>query len=398
MVTGRGLVAVQAGRDVVGDISQFLSGTIKDPQSAQAAPLPHRLLPHLPHPALELQVREEIQAGGGTIELSLIAQDSAGETVRERFEPIVFRNNPGQLAAQWFKRLHGNGGTAVRHGALMALGAELGEQLLPRELRHLLAEHVGAERTLWVLSDEPAIPWELVRPPEQVGHERRSLPFLCESFAMTRWVLDREPVLSFPLRKIGVLVPEERGAIAAKEELDLLRSLPGREVVVLEPRLPAILDALAGGELDGLHFCGHALPPDGDPNLAGIPLADRQWLTPQSLAGNVGRFAARRPLVFLNGCHTGRSGFTLTRMGGWAAKFLELGAGAFVGCSWAVHGPTALKIAEQFYDSFLGGSSLGHALRQARLQPGLECPLTPWAYVAHGHPQAKVLPGGASGQ
>lgn len=348
--------------------------------------------PHLPHPALELQVREERNSGQLALRLSVVAVDATGETERRRFEPLALKGDPQRLVEQWWKRLGGPGRSEAKARELADLGALLGQELLPRELARLLLDHVGAERALWLISEEPWLPWELVRLAASHGGERRCLPFLCETFALTRWLGQREPVLRLPCRKIGVLVPEKGGAIAAGDELAMLRSLlgPGRELVLIEPRLETLAAHLEGGELHGLHFCGHGFPPDGDPNLAGIPLKDHQLLTPQFLSAHLGRFAERRPLVFLNGCHTGRGGYGLTGIGGWAAQFLEAGAGAFVGCAWAVNGPTALKVAETFYRELFAGRPLGAALQRARLQEGLTCPLTPWAYVAYGHPLAVV--------
>ena len=119
-------------------------------------------------------------------------------------------------------------------------------------------------------------------------------------------------------------------------------------------------------------------------------LKSGEKLTPRTFAGRLGSFAERKPLVFLNGCHTGRAGVTLTGLGGWAKCFLAGGAGAFIGCVWAVDGWTAQRVAEGFYRRFLDGITLGEALRQSRLQSGLSDPLSPWAYIAFGHPLARV--------
>ena len=344
--------------------------------------------PHLPRPAITLLVRARLTG----LDLEVVALDTTGSTEHKALPAVALRNAPEPLVAEWFKRLGAARGSEAKAQALAALGAELGQQLLTDDLRRLLAEHAGAERTLWLLSDEPHIPWELVRVPVTLAGERRNLPPLAESFAMTRWVEGREPALEFPLRRIGVLVPSREGRTAFNDELAMIQGLarPGREIVEIPPRLDAVLNAVASGEFDGCHFCGHGHEPTGDPNLASIPLADRQYLTPQSLAGSLGRFAQRRPLVFLNGCHTARGGFTLTRMGGWPARFLEAGAGAFVGASWAVNGTAALRIAESFYRHLLAGEPLAQALRKARLEKDLPCSLTPWAYRGYGHPLARA--------
>ncbi len=351
-------------------------------------PAPH--FPHHPRPHLEITIREQRPEGQPALSVAVVALDSMGRTEHNTFSPIPLRNDPRQIVEQWFRRL-GGGIPVARAREIADVGAELGRQLLPLELARLLAAHAGAGRAMWLFSEEPHIPWELLRIPQVVDGEQKSRPYLCQDFAFSRWQQDREPVLKLPLARIGVLVPAEKGTIAAGEEVEMLARVLGGscELVRIEARLESVLAALGSGTFDAFHFCGHAFAPDGDPNLAGIPLADRQLLTPMALAGNLGRFAERRPLVFLNGCHTARAGFTLTDVGGWAAQFLQAGAGAFVGCAWGVNGPTALRVAEHFYQRFLAGETFAEALRQARIQPGLPCPLTPWAYVAHGHPLAR---------
>jgi len=108
-------------------------------------------------------------------------------------------------------------------------------------------------------------------------------------------------------------------------------------------------------------------------------------LSPTSL-----ELEARRPLVFLNACHTGVTGFSLTGIAGWAEGFLSAGAGAFIGAYWAIEDAPEARFTEVFYTAVLGGSPIAAALRQARLAIREEFPGDPtWlAYTLYAHPLA----------
>jgi hypothetical protein len=56
-----------------------------------------------------------------------------------------------------------------------------------------------------------------------------------------------------------------------------------------------------------------------------------------------------RPLVFLNACETGGSSRDLLGLGGWPARFLAAGAGAFLGTYWTVSGNAARAFSQGFY-------------------------------------------------
>ena len=97
------------------------------------------------------------------------------------------------------------------------------------------------------------------------------------------------------------------------------------------------------------------------------------------------------PLVFLNACRTDGQAPQYTTVEGWAAKFLQAGAGAFIGSLWEVVDTSASTYAQQFYQAALTGHTLGEAARQAcnaiRDNPGDPTWL---AYTLYGDPAATV--------
>jgi hypothetical protein len=311
---------------------------------------------------------------------------------------------------------------AAGHGDRMLadVGNRLYEQVLPEALQRLCWEFADrGVRTLLVLSDEPHIPWELVKPfrAEPATGRLDGWGFWGESFALGRWI--RGPALPerlaarhvCALGAVGQSAWDHRdlGAAAvppgsptagrpslpsAVRELELLCSLGrcGITVRVLPARRRELLDALGSGEFDVIHVASHG-------SFGGVEAADASALLledgllracdlPPRLAGAFRRAA---PFVFFNGCHTGRLGYSLTRLGAWGAELARLGCAGFVGTLWAVRDEVALEMAGELYRLLFGGEPVAEALRQARLAVRQRHPGDPsWlAYCCFADPTAQ---------
>ncbi len=142
-------------------------------------------------------------------------------------------------------------------------------------------------------------------------------PFFCEAFAMTR----RLPVLAdkhtFPLRKVGLVVPEDSRLEYAESERAYMLSLSNndRYVEPIPPTLEDILGALKSGRYDGWHFTGHGSAYDTNADQAQLDLNGVEALRPENLSGEIENLGLRQPLVFLNACQSNQRGLSLTGIG-----------------------------------------------------------------------------------
>lgn len=107
---------------------------------------------------------------------------------------------------------------------------------------------------------------------------------------------------------------------------------------------------------------------------------------------------ARRPLegkqalVFLNACRTEESSPVYTSLESWAKMFLDLGATAVVGTSWAVRARTARLFADAIYENLAAGMRLGEAAKQARQRASQQSGDSSWlAYTVYGDADAVVV-------
>jgi hypothetical protein len=315
--------------------------------------------------------------------------------------------NLGELAAQSVDQL-GEEDARVATGDIAGIGQQLFRELFPPELQHELWTRILPKRrdashpdgiisTLLITSDEPWIPWEMVKPyrdDPETGMEQ-SAGFLAETFQVTRWLAGRSPAHQLHVKNATLVAPQNELLYAQREEA-YFRQLPAHRVQISGP-LRSTADvrqvAQAGG-VQLLHFAAHGRFEADNANLSPLSLEDGA-LTPIDLAGERATGLRReRPLIFLNACHTARLAFALTGLGGWAERLVaDLNVSAFIGTLWEVNDLLAAEFAIAFYDRLLAGDTLGQAFYTARLHVRDRQPANPtWlAYVLYADPNSVVM-------
>jgi CHAT domain-containing protein len=194
------------------------------------------------------------------------------------------------------------------------------------------------------------------------------------------------------LQRLAVVAPGDSALPFAPVERDYLLSLAGngREVERVPATFLDVVDALAGSRHDGWHFTGHGAARDANPDRAAIYLEGDEPLMPEDLSGTVGNLRRWQPLVFLNACQVGRGGMSLTGVGGWARRFLDAGASAFVSTYWSVQDRPANEFAQAFYGRLLGGMPIGVAALEARAAIKPHRDATWLAYTVFADPLASL--------
>lgn len=277
------------------------------------------------------------------------------------------------------------GGTGAR-ARLEDRGVDLFRKLVPEPLHQELGALRDRGASLQIVSDEPWIPWELLRFPGPEG------AFLAEAFRLTRWRRGVSPARELPLTSLALVVVRDSGLTATAGLKTFFSSLEpkGGRVHEIPARYEAIREGLVADRHDAWHLAGHGGVRGGDADSAHFELEGRVPLTPQVLA-NVERLD-RRPLVFLNACQAAQGGLSLTGVGGWAPAFLDAGAGAFLAPLWSVYDSRADLFARSFYRAFAVGTSLAEATRAARGALRRDFPGDPsWlAWAVYGHPAARA--------
>jgi len=353
--------------------------------------------PHVPDLSLFIEERE----AGGALEfvIRLSASDPAFGLNLRPFGPFRLEVPPAEFFGTFFKEidelpLETKEQREVAERKLAAKCAFLTESLLPLDLQAALWQIRDRIASIVVQSEEPWIPWELCRLMGRDGDRVVEGPFLCEAFAITRWLPGEGFKRPLRLTNLALIVPADSGLPLATAEREFVMSLAaaGRTVTAIDPSFADVQDAFAAGVYDGWHFTGHGAARDANPDRSSIILSGQESLTPEDVSGQSANVGIPHPLVFINACQVGRSGMGLTGIGGWARRFVQVGAGAFIGAYWSVYDESAFAFAKAVYTRLLDGMPIGEAVRQARASVRAGGDPTWLAYTVFADPLATVEP------
>jgi len=356
---------------------------------------------------LELLVQTQRERSQTRLSYTLHSPRGVVPFVHQQIEGPAFAGSPedlhGSLIYQIEKLAEGReaDGTLVldkdveRH--LVGLGRDLWDRLFNEEMRLAYRRFRSATRTLLIISNEPWIPWEMIKPYDDDGENPLDDKFLAEQFELTRWLAGKRIAAD-------VLTVRQLAFVAgdlpfASDEAKLVGGLADpqaglQDISPASPSVEVLVDLLEKGGVGLLHFAAHGTFDPALPDQAGIPLADGSVFRPSHLHGPTQtQISKDRPLVFLNVCSSGRQAWSWTGLGGWADRWVRVcGCGAFIGPLWAVSDSAAFRFSLHLYSALDRGESLGRAAQEARRAVREAAVGDPsWlAYTVYGHPNARV--------
>jgi hypothetical protein len=244
---------------------------------------------------------------------------------------------------------------------LLGAGQELFEAS-PKHFRDAFWELIRRKaplKTIYILSEEPHVPWELMVPvPEPGDDDGREWKPLGVEFAIGRWVHKGHlsPPGSVSLKSACVLAPDYKNSQqtvlenAAAESAYVCEKFGGKPFT--PARYQAIRNRISTEMAPLFHFVGHgSIVNENDEQFA---LEQDETFSATEARGMASfRDAIRkmRPMVFLNACEVGRPIPTLIGAGGFPRTFAQLGASAIVAPLWSVRDGCAHKVAVALYDA-----------------------------------------------
>jgi hypothetical protein len=278
---------------------------------------------------------------------------------------------------------------------LDALGRKLW-QILPQPVRDEYFEFYRAgtlPRSILIHSDETVVPWELAVPHSIIEGKLVVLEPLGTGHVLGRW----QPGLRIKphpqrmeVRKFCVVKPSYGGQAAlagASEELGALRKLLPR-IHCVSPATRNVIhgEVLDRGDVQVFHFSGHGSYDPANTDLNALLLEDGDLNATLITASRLA--AEAQPIVFLNACSVGSSGFVIGRVGGFVANFLESGASGVIAPYWPVLDKQALKCSLAIYEKLKLGRAVGEALQELRQDYPRDPSIRAFAYF--GDPWARL--------
>lgn len=310
----------------------------------------------------------------------------------------------GSAPEAFARKLVGGVGAAEAAGGLDAYLRGAGLTIadnMPAQVGSLLAEVAaavsGRALRVFLLSDEPYVPWELavLDPPLRAD----SAPFLGAQVEIGRWVLgQRRPALPAPttvhVRSMAIVGGRYAAASARLPEAEAeAATLVGRyNAFEVNALAEDILGCLGGRPpADVVHFAVHGIY-DAAALEEGVVLLDGTVLDPFHVKG--ARLEGA-PFVFLNACQVGSSNELLGDYAGVAHAFLYAGAAGVVAPLWSISDSVARQLALEFYEQVLErGERPAAVLRSARARAGGEDSsgtATELSYRYFGNPNLRLI-------
>jgi CHAT domain len=306
----------------------------------------------------DLTVEIERMPGGGDQQFScrvstpLLAEYTDGVTA-----PWELRSTTGAIVRSYMAGFTSAlASDEQRRAALVGAGVRLFDAA-PENFRHAYGEIVGAGHPLcsiYVVSSEPYIPWELMIP-KRNGEPQDALGV---AHSVGRWVHDQHvsPLQRIAIEDSYVIAPRYRGAktlsFSQAEAEFVCAKFSGREI---RPALFANIESELGSRgVTLLHVICHGTA--GDDGSQAIELDPDETLNDFTLEGMKGvrrAVATKKPFVFINACEVGRPAPALVGTGGFAAAFIALGARCVIAPIWSVKDSVAGKAALEFYQQVL---------------------------------------------
>lgn len=272
---------------------------------------------------------------------------------------------------------------------LQSLGVDLWTAAVPEVVRNQFWEQAGRIKMFTVAADHDVIPWELLYP----MNGENDNGFLAEQFPVVRRAYAERRVSTLPMGSAAYIVPPGSPGNAGVEVAAIRKRLGDR---VEDRGVLSELSAVRQLVLDSpgvLHFACHNAFSEAEGSS--IQLDGGPW-KPSDLSISIAKKAmvAAGPLVFFNACRSAGEVSWFTAMSGWAGRFVEAGAGAFVGSLWAVRSSSALAFADAFYEQFVAkGNPLGASSLVARNAIAADGGDPTWlAYTIYGNPAAVAAP------
>lgn len=284
-------------------------------------------------------------------------------------------------------------------------GRELYERYAPERFKTIfweLREKYGDRfQTIQIYSNNPIIPWELMRPYKG----SKELDYLGIQFKVGTWHIDERIVFSerppqtIPIVNRVLIAPRYEGFLDLpnqKRETESLKTREGfRQVLANYSDVKELFHSLPQGVI---HFAGHGkVRPTRFNNYEYVIFLENDTLDVKTWKGFMpNQESKNHPLIFFNACEIGQSNKIANFVEGWAPAFLEAGASGYIGGLWPLGDKGAADFAIHFYANMernlrTGPIKICDLLREARRQFYETGDPTYLAYMYFGDPNLQLM-------
>lgn len=265
-----------------------------------------------------------------------------------------------------------------------------------RDVYWALWDHYQRRLTIQFISEDPHLPWELMRPVR--ADESEIHPPLAIKHTVARWITRWDGYMRnrLPGGRIFTIAPKYPTASrqlprAQSEAQALVDRFHAERVDGTKLAVTALLETTLPPEpVAILHFAGHGKFTGDAPTESNIKLEDGALSASEVERPEVRLGRACRTLVFFNACEVGAAGSVFGEVGGWADAFLGRQFGGFIAPLWSVDDEDAGIVATELLDGIVNRHEpIGEVLRAVREKHGAASP-TFYSYLYYGDVTARI--------
>lgn len=307
---------------------------------------------------------------------------------------IDLGNDAASEAAAMFKQF-----ANLERGRHRARIEGFGEKLwdrAPAEFRDLywaLHDHYQRPLTIQFISDDPHLPWELMRP----YRKDEVHPPLALRHAVARWIGRYAGYLRNRL-SAGRMITIAPRYKSASTRLSMAEATAAK--LVQRFHAQAVAGTLAGTNqllehppdypVALMYFTGHGLFNTDAADASAIKLEDGNLAVDEVRRREVLLGERWGTVVFFSACEVGATASTLGAVGGWADAFASRKFRAFIAPLWAIDEEDAAQVTEDLMAKIVNERMpIGTALRDLRKQYGEVSP-TFYSYLLFGDVTAQL--------
>ena len=262
-----------------------------------------------------------------------------------------------------------------------------------RELYWAMHDHYARPLTIQFISDDPHLPWELMRP----YRKDEVHPPLALRHAVARWIGRYMGYFRNDLA-VGTMVTVAPHYSAKNLELELAEATAAKLIETFHATpVPGTLEGMRklfeeppSEPIALLYFTGHGLVDAQAVNASAIKLEDG-LLAADEVGRRETKLGERHgTLVFFNACEVGATASAMGAVGGWADAFASRRFRAFIAPLWAIDEADAAQATEELLAQILHQQvPIGSALRDLRVKYGDVSP-TFYSYLLYGDVMARL--------
>jgi hypothetical protein len=246
------------------------------------------------------------------------------------------------------------------------------------------------------ITNEPNLPWELMRPARDDDSEIHEP--MARAHPVARWLVAYDGYMRNELPRGGLLTiaPKYRTVSrqlprAQAESQALVDSLGAKPIPGTRAAVMTLLETLSpDSPVAVLHFAGHGQFVTTATSESNIKLEDGVVSASEVARPEVRLGKACRTLVFFNACEVGAAGTIFGEVGGWAAAFLGRQFGGFIAPLWSVEDEDASVVASELLRGIITERRpIGEVMRHLRINYGDVSP-TFYSYLYYGDVTARL--------